>query len=85
MTNEVLRNVVGFKAIDLPPDIRLDGVDDRGYLSLTLQNRGGGLGEVTIFINGKEVIKDARDGTVQPDAAVAQRIHQRDGSTRCQR
>jgi hypothetical protein len=63
-----LRNVVGFKSIDLPPDIRVGQVDQKGYLPIELINRGGGIGEVTVYIHGKEVIKDARDSNANPDA-----------------
>jgi hypothetical protein len=68
VTGEKLRNVVGFKSIDLPPDIRVGEVDKKGYLPIELINRGGGIGEVTIYIHGKEVIKDARDKKASSDA-----------------
>ncbi|MBY0432684.1 MAG: caspase family protein [Cyclobacteriaceae bacterium] len=68
MSGEKLRNVVGFKSIDLPPDIRVGQVDSKGYLPIALTNRGGGIGEVTVYVNGKEVAKDTRDKNANPDA-----------------
>jgi WD40 repeat protein len=60
ITGEKLRSVVGMKSIELPPDIQVGKVDAKGYLPIELTNRGGGIGEVTILINGKEAIVDAR-------------------------
>ena len=71
MAGEELRNVVGMKSIELPPDIQVGQVDDQGYLQINLINRGGGIGEVNLFVNGKEVIKDARDANVKPEAPTA--------------
>ena len=69
MAGEELRNVVGMKSIALPPDIQVGHVDDKGYLPIQLTNRGGGIGEVNLFVNGSEIIKDARDPGAKPDAA----------------
>lgn len=69
MAGEALRNVVGMKSIELPPDIQVGRVDDEGYLSIQLTNRGGGIGEVNLYLNGKEIIKDARDPNAKTDAA----------------
>lgn len=71
IAGEKLRNVVGMKSIDLPPEIQVGEVDEKGYLKISLTNRGGGIGEVNLFINGKEVIKDARDANMKPDAPTA--------------
>ncbi len=68
MAGEELRTVVGMKSIELPPDIQVGQVDGEGYLNINLTNRGGGIGEVNLFVNGKEVIKDARDANIKPDA-----------------
>jgi Caspase domain len=56
------------KSIALPPDIQVGQVDDKGYININLTNRGGGIGEVSLFLNGKEIIKDARDANINPDA-----------------
>lgn len=60
MKGEDLRKTTGLKAIDLPPDVKVKGVDAQGYFEIELTNRGGGIGEVSILIQGKEVVKDAR-------------------------
>ncbi|MEQ1585792.1 MAG: caspase family protein [Cyclobacteriaceae bacterium] len=71
MAGEELRSVVGMKSIELPPDIQVGQVDEQGFLSIHLTNRGGGIGEVNLFVNGKEVIKDLRDANVKPEAPTA--------------
>jgi WD40 repeat protein len=70
MNGEPLRNVIGFKSIELPPDVQVGLVDAKGYLPIKLSNRGGGIGEVNVFINGKEVIKDARQANTKTDVPV---------------
>lgn len=69
MGGEILRSTLGFNAIDLPPEVMVGQVDDRGYLPIDLKNRGGGIGEVTVYIQGKEVIRDAREKNANPDAS----------------
>ena len=61
MSGEKLRNVVGFDNVELPPDIRVGQVDSKGNLPIEVINRGGGIGEVTLYINGKEAVKDLRN------------------------
>jgi Caspase domain len=60
MSGEPLRNVAGMRSIELPPDVHVGQVDEKGYLPIELTNKGGGIGAVTVFINGKEAITDAR-------------------------
>lgn len=36
-------------------------------LQISLENRGGGIGKVQVFLNGKEIINDARGKDVKPD------------------
>lgn len=72
MTGEKLRNVTGMRSIDLPPDIRVGEVDDKGYLPVELINRGGGIGEVAVYVQGKEVAKDIRSKDANPDAPTMQ-------------
>ena len=67
--DEPLRRVEAFRQPELFPTViaqPLDPHDPR--LRLTLLNRGGGLGRVTVLINGKEVLADARDASVDPTA-----------------
>lgn len=54
--------------IELPPDIKVSPVDEKGYLTIELTNKNGGIGEVALYIQGKEVVKDARDKNANPDA-----------------
>src|SRR5690606_29604718 len=68
LAGEDLRKVDEFDSIELPPDIHLSEVDDKGYITIDLMNRGGGIGEVSLYINGKEAIKDARKPKMNPDA-----------------
>lgn len=72
MGGEKLRSVAGMKSIELPPRIRVGQVDAKGYLPIDLTNQGGGIGTVTIFINGKEIIADARTKGTDPKAATLQ-------------
>jgi WD40 repeat protein len=60
MAGEELRNVEAFDKIELPPDFSVCEVSAAGVLNLKLHNRGGGIGEISVLINGKEVIRDAR-------------------------
>lgn len=71
ITGEKLRNVVGMRSIDLPPDIEVSPVN-KGYLPIKLINRGGGIGQVNIYINGKEIIQDAREKNTNSKADVVQ-------------
>ncbi len=68
ITGESLRDVTGMRSIALPPEVRVGKVDDKGYLPIELINRGGGIGEITIYIQGKEVTRDAREEDANPDA-----------------
>lgn len=60
MRGEALRNVVGFNEVELPPEIRMGSVDKRGMLAVEVIDRGGGIGEISFYVNGKEVITDLR-------------------------
>ncbi len=72
---EELRNVEAFKSIELPPDVEPGSVNAQGILPVKVINRGGGIGEVTVFINGKEIIKDARPaGTNAQSATITLQI-----------
>jgi hypothetical protein len=51
-----LRNVANFDKVDLYPEISAAIENDR--LNITLTNRNGGIGKLSLFINGKEVQED---------------------------
>ena len=59
---EPLRDVSKFENPKLNPDVKYEPVS-RGdsRLKVTLTNRGGGIGRVQVFLNGKEFLADARD------------------------
>lgn len=70
---EPLRRVEAFRQPELFPTVIAQPLDPHDpQLRLTLVNRGGGLGRVTVLINGKEVLADARDASVDPTAGRAE-------------
>jgi WD40 repeat protein len=69
---ERLRDVSAFDTVAMYPEIENDGnVDATGKLHLKLKNRGGGIGPVQVFVNGKELIADARGPKPNPNAPEA--------------
>ncbi|GAB4038380.1 caspase family protein [Spirosoma gilvum] len=56
--NEPLRQVPTFEGVNLPPSIQLSLKGDE--LTVKLNNRKGGIGPVSVFINGAEVVNDLR-------------------------
>ncbi|GAB4038378.1 WD40 domain-containing protein [Spirosoma gilvum] len=56
--NERLRQVPPFDNATLPPDIKLSIQNDK--LVVQLNNQKGGIGSVSVFINGAEIVKDLR-------------------------
>jgi dipeptidyl aminopeptidase/acylaminoacyl peptidase len=56
---EKLRDVRGLNQLKLEPQIKLLEVK-RGILPIQLTKRDGGYGRVSVFINGKEIVADAR-------------------------
>ncbi len=59
---ELLRDVSKFEKPKLNPDVNYEQLskgDSR--LRVTLTNRGGGIGRIQVFVNGKEFLADARD------------------------
>lgn len=60
-SREPLRKVEAFRDVKLFPELSIAEImpaDER--LTLNLINRGGGIGRVQIFVNGKEFLADAR-------------------------
>ena len=69
---EPLRDVRAFDHVDLTPDVTAASVVPAGgRLLLTLTNRGGGIGRVQVFVNGKELVADARGPKPDPTAKTA--------------
>ena len=67
INGEELRDVQGFNDVKLYPEMKLGDVQD-GAFNIQLKNRGGGIGKVVIFINGKEIEQDARGESYDEDA-----------------
>jgi len=59
MSGKPLRDVRGMDQLKLQPEIQLGEVRD-GKLDIQLTKRDGGYGKVTVLINGKELLADAR-------------------------
>lgn len=58
---EPLREVEAFAGVALYPDVHVEApAEDSSTVEIDLKNQGGGLGRVTVLINGKEIEVDAR-------------------------
>ena len=71
-SNEPLRDVQQLGEVKLYPAVNLKLDKTTGKLNVDLSNRGGGIGRTVIYINGKEVVSDARGGSANPDALTYQ-------------
>ena len=58
-SDEPIRSVEGFDTIALYPIVSLQLDTQNHQLQIDLTPRNGGLGKVSVFINGKEIIEDA--------------------------
>ncbi len=60
-----LRDVKAFRDVRLTPDVQEVAASSRNpsntKRTIKLTNRGGGIGRVQVFVNGREFIEDARD------------------------
>ncbi len=67
---EPLRNVEGLDHISLHPavDVLARPTEDDPRVRARLTNRGGGIGQVQVKVNGKEFAADARDASFVPTA-----------------
>lgn len=59
MSGAPLRSVDGMADLKLQPEVQLDSLRNN-QLTIHLKKRDGGYGKVSVFVNGKEVIADAR-------------------------
>lgn len=58
---EPMRAVLEFSDVALSPKVELLGpIDAQGNLRVRVTDRGGGIGRVQVFLNGKELAADAR-------------------------
>lgn len=69
---EPLPKVELFSKKDLFPEVEFSApTAQQKELKIKLKNRGGGIGQVQVLINGKEVVADARPAGFDPNAAQA--------------
>ena len=75
LNKEPLRNVTGFNEVSLYPEVeaKLPAPGDT-RLTLHLTNRGGGIGRVQVFVNGKAHLADARTPKFDVGAAKAKLV-----------
>jgi WD40 repeat protein/uncharacterized caspase-like protein len=63
---EPLRDVTVFRDVKLFPAVEYQPIaPNRGIATLT--NRGGGIGQIQVFLNNKEIIEDARNPNINPN------------------
>ena len=68
-----LRDVSAFRNVKLFPDVKYESpAPGSTLLKIKLTNRGGGIGPVAVFVNGKEVKADARGPRPNPRADKAE-------------
>jgi WD40 repeat protein len=69
---EPMREVRELHAPELHPEVELGKpTAEDPVLTIRLKNRGGGIGRVSVTVNGKEITADARGTGFAPDAAQA--------------
>lgn len=73
--SEPLRDVGRFESPKLYPDVKFEPpAQGSSALTIELTNRGGGIGRVQIFINGKEFLADARDEKLRQNPNVTEAV-----------
>jgi len=66
------RDASAFNSVKLYPAVQFEApAPGNKQLKLALKNRGGGIGEVEVLVNGKEVVGDARGSLVDRNASEA--------------
>ena len=66
---EPLLDVNAFASVELYPEVGLTAPQGEGCrLGIHLTNRGGGIGRVQVWVNGKEMAADARGSSPSPQA-----------------
>jgi len=70
LKREPLPDVTAFETVALYPAVQVEPPGPGSTkLQIRLKNRGGGIGRVQIFVNGKELLADARSPRMDPSAA----------------
>ncbi|MCP4398358.1 MAG: hypothetical protein GY801_13810 [bacterium] len=66
---EPLRDASSFETVALYPEMQwVDETANSSVARIRLTNRGGGIGRVAVFLNGKEINDDARARSADPSA-----------------
>ncbi len=76
-SKEPLRNVTAFKDILLPPEVEEIASQPNSKSTIRqvkIKNKGGGIGRVQIFVNGREFIEDARDEELKSNPNLLEHI-----------
>jgi hypothetical protein len=63
---ETPRSVEALNAVDLYPEMHAKLSDDKLGLLVDLEPRSGGIGKISLFVNGKEVMEDANPHVLLP-------------------
>lgn len=69
ISGEKLRDVAMFNSIELPPDMETGEVNELGVSKLLFTNREGGIGQISVSVNGLEIIEDIRPSGFNPKQA----------------
>ncbi len=65
LSKEPARSVESFGAVALYPEMSAQRSPDKSKLNVTLTPRNGGIGKLSVFVNGKEVLEDANPQRAQ--------------------
>ena len=68
---EVRRDVSPFRSVELFPEVTLKAPRPREPLELTVRDRGGGVGAIEVYLNGRLIVPDARPAGFQARGAPA--------------
>lgn len=70
-SQEPLRDIAALKDVKLHPAVTYEMAGPGSYkLKINLTKRGGGIGPVQVFVNGKELLADARDERLRTNPQV---------------
>jgi len=68
-SDEKIRDVESLAEVKLFPEVNVDL--ENANLKIDLENKGGGIGRVLVFVNGKEIASDARGPEINENAEQA--------------
>ncbi len=75
-SKEPLRDVSALKNVLLPPEVIIESPtkQNSSVRNVRLKNKGGGIGRVQVFVNGREFIEDARDEKLKANPNVQEYV-----------